>query len=157
MWKGMLFVQPKSQTHSWSWHGHACSHVSTVVAADTPLFSLHLALSALGLSGSRTSSSALHTCFFCVCSSQEAAESHLHALHPPLVAAVFLGGSCRILEGLAVRQPSFDHYWENTRWWPLSGPVKQMVCALPVSSGDSCVRREWMWSPLTLSENLSAA
>lgn len=77
--------------------------VDGVVTADT---SLHLALS-----GSCTSSPALHTCSLCLQfsgGSQALWLSHLHGLHPPLAEAVFLGGSCRILGGLEVRQPSFD-------------------------------------------------
>lgn len=98
----MLFIQPKSQTHSCSWHGHSWTESSQL----TPLSSLHLALS-----GSCASSPALHTCSLCLQfsgGSQALWLSHLHGLHPPLAEAVFLGGSCRILGGLEVRQLSFD-------------------------------------------------
>lgn len=80
--------------------------VDGVVTADTSLFSLHLALS-----GSCASSPALHTCSLCLQfsgGSQALWLSHLHGLHPPLAEAVFLGGSCMILGGLEVTQPSFD-------------------------------------------------
>lgn len=152
MWKGVLFLQPKNQTYSWSWHGWHLSRLSPSSAVWS------------GLSGSCASSSALHTWSLCVCSSHKAAKPSgwvpCTGCTQPLAEAVFLGGSCRILRGTGGQAAIFWSITKRThRVGLLVGPVKQVVCemALPFSSGDGCVMLVWMWLVLTLSENLSAA